>query len=105
MILGNPANGEIYGYSHVSPRGAVIFLRNPDLESRELDLTPATMRLAGTDELTRSSSVTAFEVYPTYREIDGANPATSPIKLQVLGSETKIIAITSDPELIARLKL
>jgi hypothetical protein len=104
MILGDPGNAEVYGYAPVGPKAAVIFLRNPDLESKLLNLTMTDLKLAGTD-LARAEHLTAQEIYPAQRELDWNKPAESPLPVQILGSETKIIAITADPKLLERLKL
>ena len=47
----------------------------------------------------------AYEIYPAYREIDWDGSAASPIKLHVLGSQTKCIVIVADEKLLERLKL
>ena len=62
------------------------------------------MKLDG-GPLLKSPTLTACEIYPAQRDLDWPNSPTAPLNVQVLGSETKIIAITSDPALLARLKL
>ena len=105
MILGNPAKGEIYGYAHVGRGAALVFLRNPDLESKSLDLSLRDIGLMPGDPLLAAKELTAVELYPTAREIDWAGAAAAPLKLHVLGSETKVIAIIGDKGLQERLKL
>lgn len=105
MILGNPGKGEIYGYAHLGRGAALIFLRNPDLESKPLALSLRDIGLLPGDPLLTAKELTAIEIYPTCREIDWSGAAAAPLKLHVLGSEAKVIAIISDKELRERLKL
>jgi hypothetical protein len=105
MILGNPGKGEIYGYAHAGPGAALVFLRNPDLESKLLALSLRDLGLLPEDPLMKAKDLTAVEVYPTCREIDWSGAAASPLMLHVLGSETKVIAVISDKGLQERLKL
>jgi hypothetical protein len=105
MILGDPAKGEIYGYTHVGPKAAIIVLRNPDIESKTIDLTMADLKLAGVEPFSSNAEkLTAQEVYPATNQFDWPG-ATSPLHIELLGSQTKIIAIVADPTLLDRLKL
>ena len=69
MILGNPGKGEIYGYAHVGPAAALVVLRNPDLESKLLNVSLSELGLLPDDAPWTAKPPTAFEVYPTCREI------------------------------------
>ena len=71
-------------------------LRNPDLESKLRDLWLHELGLTADDAPWTAKPLTAIEVYPTCREIDWSGAATSPLALQMLGSETEVIAIVGD---------
>jgi hypothetical protein len=97
MILGDPSKGEVYGYAHTGPGAALVFLRNPSLTSRLLEVTPEQLHVL----VPPAKAWQAFEVYPAPRPLDpGARLA-----VEVLGSQTKCIAIVWDTTLAERLRL
>jgi len=105
MILGDPRKGEVYGYSHIGRKAALLFLRNPDIESKLIDVSLHAMGVAPEDPLEKVSSPKALEVYPAYHELDWEGAPAAPLKPQILGSETKCIAIAADASLLEPLKL
>jgi hypothetical protein len=104
MILGDPGKGEVYGYTHVGPKCAILVLRNPDIESKSIDLSLADLKLAVVDWISNAQKLTAHEIYPAANELDWPN-AKSPLHIELLGSQTKVIAIVADPTILDRLKL
>jgi hypothetical protein len=105
MILGDPRKGEAYGYSHLGPNAAIVFVRNPQIESRNVELTFAALGLTPDSDLCKAKALKAYEIYPGYRETDWEGSAGSPIKLHLLGSQTKCVAIVADQRLLERVKL
>ncbi len=104
MILGDPAKGEVYGYTHIGPKSAIIVLRNPDIESKTIDLSLSDLKLAGVEPFSNANRLSAQEVYPTTNDYDWTS-SKSPLHVEVLGSQTKVIAIIADPTILERLKL
>jgi hypothetical protein len=75
----------------------LVFLRNPSLTSRLLEVTPEQLHVL----VPPAKAWQAFEVYPAPRPLDpGARLA-----VEVLGSQTKCIAIVWDTTLAERLRL
>jgi hypothetical protein len=105
MILGNPTKGEVYGYSHLGRNAAIVFVRNPKIESRNVDLTFAALGLTPDSDLCKIKSLKAYEIYPAYRDNDWNGSAASPIAVHLLGSQTKCVVIVADEKLLDRLKL
>jgi hypothetical protein len=102
MILGDPGKGEIYGYAHVGKGAALVVLRNPSLEGRVINLSFATIGIA--PGLTKNASLTAFEVYPRAMPMEIEPADGGAVSVQVLGAQTKIIAVVWDRSLIDQIK-
>lgn len=97
MILGDPGKGEVYGYLHHGSGATLLFLRNPSLESRVVDISS---QLIGTPS---GSGSEAFEVYPIHGPLD--RDSSSGIQVELLGTQTKCIAVVWDKKLASRLRL
>jgi len=95
MILGDPGKGEVYGYAHTGKDAAIIVLRNPDIESKEIALSWSDMRIRP-----GSGWSQAREIYPAERELDWGMP----LRVQVLGSETKVLVIYREGRQVEGLK-
>ena len=53
---GEPARGQVYGFSNLGPAGGVVTLRNPDMRSQQVDLPSA--------ELEAETEFVAEQVFP-----------------------------------------
>lgn len=100
MILGDPGKGEVYGYTHAGKGAALVVLRNPSLTSRLMGLPFKTIGIS--PGVVKAGSV--FEIYPTYSPMDIGEPPHRSLSVQILGAQTKVIAIVWDRSLINRLK-
>lgn len=105
MVPGNPRKGEVHGYAHIGREAALLFLRNPDIESKLIDVSLNAIGVTSETQLRAGSSLKAIEIYPVYHQLDWDGSPNAAFHLQVLGSETKCIAIASDQSLTERMKL
>lgn len=106
MILGAPRKGEIYGYSHARRGATIVFLRNPGLESKEITLTCKDLACPPQPDGTKEPALAeAHEICPAFYQLDWEGTPAAPVKLRLLGSETKCIVLLSDRGLLERLKL
>src|SRR5579872_266946 len=102
MILGDPSKGEIYGYVHCGDGATLLFLRNPSLQSRLIELPEKVIDARG-NNAPGNVSPEVFEIYPAYSPLDRDD--TSEIHVEILGTQTKCLAIVWDRKLAQRLRL
>lgn len=93
MVFGDPRKGEVYGYAHVGEAAALVFLRNPGIESKEVGLELAKAGIGRDFTPLKYGRLKAHEVYPAEIELDWDGNALAPVSIHVLGSQTKVVAI------------
>ncbi len=105
MILGDPRHGEVYGYAHRGEGAALVFLRNPALESRMIDLSLETIGVPSGSTQSWPDPPLACEVYPVYSELDWRYPQETALQIEMPGCQCKCIAVVWDANLAERIKL
>jgi hypothetical protein len=81
MVGGDPARGEIYGFSAFDKVGGTLALRNPSAEARRLDSTLA--ELLDLPEAARSRSFRLHGVFGEARALAGVHRAGAPLSISL----------------------
>lgn len=76
MILGDPAEGEVYGFLHSGERQTLSFMRNPGVESASIDLPLSLMA----DRLNQAEIIRYEIIYP-YRKVLRTPPTSTKLRM------------------------
>jgi len=81
MVGGDPRKGEIYGFAAFDAGRGTLALRNPSAEPRTLEGSPA--ELLDMPIAARALSYRLHGVYGTTQSLEGTQPATAPLRIEL----------------------
>lgn len=96
MILGDPGQGEIYGYVHWLGGNGIVFLRNPHAAERTLELTLADLKYEPAGGAAENRSLTTRQIYPEARPVEWKATGDGKLRLPFKGGQVQCFVVYHD---------
>jgi hypothetical protein len=91
MVGGDPAKGEVYGFSAFDGQRGTLALRNPSDTSRHLQSTLSELLLL--PESLRDRALRLHGVYGQTKALEGTRRASAPLGIDLLGLEISVFEV------------